>query len=198
MFEFMAGVLIGGIFGVVCDRLWQRYEARICIDALIGFHINASGLSGTFIEIMNGGACPIPPCKLALRGKGGETGLGTIYLFNPPQGEEHKELLPTQRRQFSCPLDFRFSPVGLGPLFEQFKKHRDEKEIKLILTLTHSDSILWESSALGQSVLFSLCDAYEEGGLPKKSYYPMHDHYKSLSRRLKSLSSKCRRKEVGV
>ena len=170
---FLAGIIFGGIFGVVCDRLYQRYESRVCIDAVVGFRMGQN--NAVLVTMTNKGKQPIPPCELFLRGEGRGERLGTMCIFQrKEQPDSTAGWLPSQTQEFSCSLDFRFGPVGGGPIFQMLYNHREETDVTLQLGLLNSDVILWEDHKLGQTLLQLLAAAFEEKGVPKRIFYPMH------------------------
>jgi hypothetical protein len=90
MLEFLAGLVAGGIIGVVCDRLWQKVEKRVRLRICGGFRHGIDG-DGIWFKVTNAGKERLPPIRLCVFAPE----QGSYYIFPASSERERNDLWPS-------------------------------------------------------------------------------------------------------
>jgi len=155
--EFFLGIILGGIAGVVIDRLYKRYVEgipRVRVSSSCSFSVGRASFN---LEVLNQGNMQLPPYEVVLH----HPTSGYFRCF--PKIEEsdrfpgqkevfafvHAPTLPNAAESDRATLSFlTLSPESHKPLSqEEFKKW------KLELHLTHShDVVLFEDAQAGAAI----------------------------------------------
>ena len=67
MIEFIVGLALGAILGVVFDRLWTRVEKVARVEISGGYFQNIDGQEGFTFTIKNLGTTEIPEYRLGIQ-----------------------------------------------------------------------------------------------------------------------------------
>ena len=97
MIEFIAGLVLGAIFGVVADRVWEKFEKKARLHMTISSFRNIRQEEGLKYKVRNVGASEIPDFQILLW----HPDRGSMMAFNTTVCGP---LLPDQTREFSCTL----------------------------------------------------------------------------------------------
>ena len=129
MLEFMAGAglfVAGGIIGVVCDRVWQKVEKRVCLRIHGGFRDGIDG-EGIWFNVINEGKERLPPIRLCVF----SPELGSYYIFPAVCAESaQNDLWPGQEREFFCNVTPNPDPrLGPGPMLNTVAKAANDPRI---------------------------------------------------------------------
>ena len=168
-------LLVGGIIGVLCDRIYKRFFETV---PLVSIHPSTSyGIDGHkfLLEITNVGSCPLPPYEVWLY----NPHRGSIGLFTP---EVASERLPLQKDTWAfmyhdanaCLLDALSSKAIMvegemrRPMPPEKGVPMSDKELgewTLRLVAAHSDNRVWFSDRkCGNAVVEILRDIRQRQG----------------------------------
>jgi|688.fasta_scaffold159269_3 hypothetical protein len=150
MIEFIVGLVVGAILGVIADRIWERFEKRPRIQMTMGYFENREHEKGLRYTVRNIGFSEVPDFEIVLW----HPNRGTMSAFSSKQSGP---LLPDQSRNYQCVLVQNGYPEPflkrwishekgqhvLEPVFDQFK---------LLVKMQNSDRVLFESTKMGIAV----------------------------------------------
>ena len=150
MIEFIAGMVLGAVLGVIADRVWERFENRLRIQMTISYFMNRHHEKGLCYTVRNVGVSEIPDFEIVLW----HPNCGTMSAFSSKQSGP---LLPDQSRAYQYGLVQNGSPepflyhwishekgqLVLEPMFDQFK---------LLVKMQNSERVLFESTKMGVAV----------------------------------------------
>lgn len=161
MLEFVAGIVLGAILGVVADRLWSQVEKQPRLELQIGFFSNVKNEEGLSYTVRNVGTAELPDYRIGIF----HPARGTLYAFPSKQSGP---LLPDQVRTHDCVLIGNGMPNDLiaNWIFRERDKMLQEIEIKefsLRVVMTDSKRILFESSRIGNAVARQWLQAAKTG-----------------------------------
>lgn len=165
MFEFITGVIIGAVFGVVVDRIWQYVENRTRFRIITGWFtsMDFGGCSGVTLSVENAGWGEIPEYH--------------IYIFHPDRGnfsgfctdgESQFPQLPGQVNQFKWITSIKGSEVNSGVeswmksgFDGRIRDNQEFQEFELRIVLKNGDRVLFSHSGLGNTLTKDLCSKLE-------------------------------------
>jgi hypothetical protein len=158
MLEFVGGLALGAILGVVADRLWRKTESRVVVRIRGGAYDNYLGQEGFTLTVHNEGKSPLPPFRPCLF----HPMCGSFFYF---KADSEGELRPNQKRRYEWAILERgkvrdhhpnltvmgdgtpIDPPGSGFVFR--------------LVLENSDQVLYENARLGSAfvrLLLKVCE----------------------------------------
>ena len=150
MIEFIAGLVLGAIFGVVADRVWEKFEKKARLHMTISSFRNIRQEEGLKYKVRNVGASEIPDFQILLW----HPNRGSMMAFNTTVCGP---LLPDQTREFSCTLYKSGSPVSF---LAQWISHEGDhlvqnpcfNNFKLLVKMLNSETVFLESEKMGNAV----------------------------------------------
>jgi len=149
MFEFLVGLMAGGVIGVVCDRLWQKVEKRIRLRISGGF---SDGIEGEAIwfKVKNLGREELPPIRLSLFASEN----GSYYIFPAACAESaREELWPGQEREFRCTVTPNQDPrLGLGPMLNAVAEMANNPSVVFRVQPVDGDTVIFSNHRIGRAV----------------------------------------------
>jgi hypothetical protein len=165
MLEYLAGASLfvaGGIFGVVCDRLWQKVEKRVRLRIHGGFRYGVDG-EGIWFKVKNEGKEKLPPIRLCIF----TPELGTYYIFPAVRAEsERNELWPGQEREFFCNVSPNPDPrLGPGPMLNTVAKAANDPRIVFRVRPVDGETIIFENRPIGKAVACLLAAQVDGTGM---------------------------------
>jgi hypothetical protein len=146
MLEFLAGLLAGGVVGVVCDRLWQKVEKRVCLRVQGGYQQGVHG-EGISFRVKNEGKERLPPIRLCVF----SPNAGSYYIF-PPELAESKssELWPGQERGFICAVSPEPHPPN--PIWNMIAKAAADPRVVFRVQPVDGDTVMFQSRRIGKAL----------------------------------------------
>jgi hypothetical protein len=161
MLEFLFGLVVGAVLGVVADRIWERIEARAKFRLTPGI-FQGRGADGISYTVENVGSRDIPPFDLALW----HPLRGTMVLFS---GTLDEPLGADRTRKFECVLK-GCDPDELGMLRAYLYHEKDvpvatvkASDFAFRIRLRDSDRILFESSEIGDRLAAAIAESLKTG-----------------------------------
>ena len=150
MFEFIAGLVLGAILGVVADRVWESFEKKARLHMTIGYFKNVDREEGLTYKVRNVGSSEIPDFQIVLW----HPNRGSMAAFN---SKINGPLLPDQTREFQCVLYKNGSPV---PFLAHWISHEKDQlvetptfsQFKLLVRLLNSETTFLESEKMGNAL----------------------------------------------
>ena len=152
MSDFMVSVglfVAGGIFGIVCDRLWQKVEKRIRLRIQGGFRDGIDG-EGILFKVKNEGKERLPPIRLCLFGRE----LGSYFIFPADCSEsERNELWPGQEREFFCRISPSQAPgLDTNPMLKNVANAANDPRIVFRVQPVDGDTVIFRNHRIGKAV----------------------------------------------
>lgn len=161
MIGFIAGLVLGGIVGVVCDRLWRRFENIVRVEISGGHFGNIEGQEGFNFTVRNVGMTEIPAYRIGIF----HPRRGTLFPFETktpgsllPGQEDHHECLLLQQGNVDGRIANWFLTIDGKPLTEN-----DAKSYSFQLTMTKGDRLLYESRAIGNALANQVRKVCQQG-----------------------------------
>ncbi len=150
MIEFIAGLVLGAILGVVADRVWESFEKMARLHMTIGYFRNIEREEGLTYKVRNVGASEIPDFQIVLW----HPNRGSMAAFNSTISGP---LLSDQTREFQCVLYKNGSPV---PFLAHWISHEKDhlvqsptfNEFKLLVRMLNSETTFLESEKMGNAL----------------------------------------------
>jgi hypothetical protein len=149
--EFVAGLVLGSILGVVADRAWARFEQRIQISIEPTFFVDAEDGEGIALKITNLGPSDLPDYELGLK----FPYMGQMFFdfgsADGPQGpaeqREHKLSTNTQMR-------FKHMFVSRGGAIVERVLAGEQRPYGLVfrLVMKRGEKVLFENSQIGDAL----------------------------------------------
>lgn len=158
MLEFVSGLVLGAILGVIADRLWARFENRVRVQVRGSHSFTSAGQKGFVFKVRNVGKVTIPPYRISLF----NPGRGSFLVFDK---EPPGELLPQQEDNHSCWL---IGPRGPDEHLCNWFSSLSADEISgfaFRLVMENSDRVLYENSLIGQSLVKQFVHVCQSGNL---------------------------------
>ncbi len=150
MIEFIIGLVVGAILGVIVDRTWERFEKRPRIQMTIGYFENREHEKGLRYTVRNVGFSEVPDFEIVLW----HPNRGSMSAFTSKQSGP---LLPDQSRDYRCVLVQNDSPE---PFLKHWISHENGQfvsepmfdQFKLLVKMQNSERVLFESTKMGIAV----------------------------------------------
>ncbi len=150
MIEFIAGLFLGAVLGVVADRIWERFEKRPRLQLTISYFVNRDHEKGLIYKVRNVGSSDVPDFQIVLW----HPTRGTMSAFNSKQSGP---LLPDQSREYQCVLIKNGAPE---PFLKHWISHEKDllvseptfDQFKLLVKMQNSERVLFESTKMGIAV----------------------------------------------
>jgi hypothetical protein len=148
--EFIIGLVVGAILGVIVDRTWERFEKRPRIQMTIGYFENREHEKGLRYTVRNVGFSEVPDFEIVLW----HPNRGSMSAFTSKQSGP---LLPDQSRDYRCVLVQNDSPE---PFLKHWISHENGQfvsepmfdQFKLLVKMQNSERVLFESTKMGIAV----------------------------------------------
>lgn len=146
--QFVLGLVLGAVLGVIADRLWSRFEQIPRLDVIGSFFVSLDG-DGFIFAITNRGRWEIPPVKICIY----NPNRGSIFMFEkdkegmqlPGQKIEHRCLVLRNKKLLRQYPDLYRKPNG-KPLSEM-----EKNAFVFRLVLENSERVIYENKSLGNS-----------------------------------------------
>lgn len=146
MLEFLAGLLAGGVVGVICDRLWQKVEKRVRLRVQGGGHEGVRG-EGISFRVKNEGKERLPPIRLCLF----SPNIGSYYVFPPETAELNTlELWPGQERAFLCIVSPE--PLPPNPIWKMIARGATDRRLVFRVQPVDGDTVMFQSRRIGKAL----------------------------------------------
>lgn len=150
MTEFILGLILGAVFGVVADRIWERFERRPRLYMTVGYFSKRDGEEGLTYKVRNVGSAEIPDFQITLW----HPNRGSIAPFN---AEQMGPLLPDQTREFRCTLHANGKP---NPFLANWISEEKDRLVqsprfdgfKLFVKMQNSEKIFFQSDKMGNAI----------------------------------------------
>ena len=147
MVEFIGGLFLGSVLGVVADRIWERFEKRLRLELTIGNFHNHKGEEGLSYLVRNDGPSEIQRIAIGLQ----HPYRGTMSAF---YSEQSGPLRPGETREYQCPL---FKHGVPAPFLKYWITHEKDAivteptfdQFKLLVNTENSESAHFESKKMG-------------------------------------------------
>lgn len=152
MFEFIAGIILGSVLGVVADRLWGRVEKQPKFQLTTYYFGRSEGGRGIGYRVKNIGKADIPDYQIGMF----HPARGT---FNAFLSKQEGALQPDQFREHEYVLAKDGKPEGF--VRDWILRERDTvleledveiKDFSLRIEMKNSKKILFESSRIGNAI----------------------------------------------
>ena len=124
MFEFIAGLVLGAVLGVIADRVWKVFESRPCFRLTDGVFRSRGERQGIMYTVENTGKQEVPPIELALF----HPTRGTLFVF---AAATEGPLQPSESRRFECTL--KDPRQDAAPILHWFRHSAGKPLEKLVL-----------------------------------------------------------------
>jgi len=150
LIEFIAGLVLGALLGVVADRIWERIEKRPKLELTLGYFQNRDHEEGLNYKVRNVGSSEVPEFQIVVW----HPKRGSMSVFN---SKDNGPLLPDQTREYRCIL-FK---NGVAEMFLKNWISREENQIvdapkfdqfKLLVKMLKSERVLFESGKMGNAL----------------------------------------------
>lgn len=163
--EFLWGLILGAVLGVVADRLWEHWESRPRVLIRPNVFRNVEG-EGVGFSVQNVGKKELPPFDLVLF----HPGRGSMHPFRSDSADA---LGPDIVRQFYCILSARpgdedeqdvdLLHAWLHREQGQHVETVDGSGFVLRLQVLKSDRVLFESTTMGRRLVHVMLSAIQSG-----------------------------------
>lgn len=147
MIEFIAGLFLGAVLGVVANRAWERFEKRLRLELTIGDFRNPKGEEGLTYRVRNVGAVEIRQIRIGVL----HPSRGIMSAF---YAEDNGSLLPDQTREYQCTLFKNGAPATFLKYWithegGEFVAEPKFKQFKLLVYMENSERVSFESTKMG-------------------------------------------------
>jgi hypothetical protein len=150
MLEFIVGLILGSVLGVVADRLWGRFENRPRLQLTNSYFENWNNENGIRYKVRNVGLSEVPDFEIVLW----HPLRGSIIAFH---STKNGPLLPDQSRDYQCVLIKNGVPI---PFLKHWILHEKDQcvsnfvfeQFKLLVRMQNSNRVLFESTKIGNAV----------------------------------------------
>lgn len=159
---FLLGLILGGIVGVLFDRIWLRYERLTRVD-IHGYWYEEYNDQGIYLVIKNVGNTEIPDYDLWI------ASCGFRYQISKT---EQRPLLPRQRREHQINEKFfKMFSISLGnyadnfqhpELPERIRNRKSPTDAVFRMVMKDSEEVLFKSHEIGNA-FFDLFFEYTPG-----------------------------------
>ncbi len=161
MFGFVGGLILGGVFGVLADRLWSHFENIIRVDISTGLFDNIKGHMGFSFSIKNTGVREIPDYRVCLF----SPQCGSLFAF---PSEVTGPLCPQQERDHRVVLFLDGKPNrNLLAWLTRIDREPDiDSEVgcsSFRMVMKDSDRVLYKNAAMGNELTRALRDINKAG-----------------------------------
>ncbi len=163
MIEFIGGLVLGAVMGVVADRVWSWFEGRPRFRITTGRYGEVGDKEGISITVQNVGKAAIPPYELALF----HPSRGTMSCF-PAKASAADPLLPGQERCHHCEMFVGKKPNSFVQSWLKHERdlpvdHVEASDFVFKVILKNSKSVLCESAGMGQALAQIMLNGFEVG-----------------------------------
>ena len=178
VFEFVFGVIVGAVFGVFADRIWQYFENRPRFRITTGWFtsMDLGGCSGVTLSVENAGWGEIPEYHISIfhPDRGNFSGFCT-------EGESQFPQLPDQVNRFRWVTAISGTGVSSGVeswvksgFDGRIRENQNFQGFELRIVLKNGERVLYSHSGLGNTLTKNLCSK-----LPSAQLSPGDCHYAS-------------------
>lgn len=161
--EFIAGLVLGALLGVVADRLWGGIESLPKLTLKASMFSEGNGHEGLTLTVTNVGPTSVPDY--------------TIFLWHSDRGSlrvfgNHKSglLLPTQTRKHGCVLQPRNDK---DDVLRNWLFHQKDQPVSTVsatgfvfrLVMNNSTKVLFEDARIGNALAEFLVESFSSSPL---------------------------------
>jgi hypothetical protein len=149
--QFIIGLILGAILGVLADRLWSWVERIIRVDIKGGYFQNIKREEGFHFAITNKGTTDIPPYRICIF----HPQRGSLFVFSikenvgtliPGQTDEHQCVVLKQGKVDTFLANWFFHVKN-----EQVT-HVDITKFAFQMVMDKSKKVLWQSNSIGNAL----------------------------------------------